>query len=43
MENKKIIIGNTASNLYGFRKDFILSCLEQNYHVYAFVAAYTNE
>lgn len=44
MENKKIIIiGTTASNLYGFRKDFILSCLEQNYHVYAFVSEYTNE
>ncbi|NNG81646.1 glycosyltransferase family 4 protein [Acinetobacter sp. ANC 5378] len=44
MKNKKIIIiGTTASNLYGFRKDFILSCLEQNYHVYAFVSEYTNE
>lgn len=44
MKNKKIIIiGTTASNLYGFRKDFILSCLEQNYHVYTFVSEYTNE
>lgn len=40
---KIIIIGTTASNLYGFRKDFILSCLAQNYHVYTFVSEYTNE
>ena len=44
MVSKKIIIvGTTASNLYGFRKDFILSCLAQNYHVYAFVSEYTSE
>ncbi|WP_407305263.1 glycosyltransferase family 4 protein [Acinetobacter sp.] len=44
MKNKKIIIiGTTAFNLYFFRKDLILSCLEQNYHVYAFVSEYTNE
>lgn len=43
ISKKIIIIGTTASNLYGFRKDFILSCLAQNYHVYAFVSEYTNE
>lgn len=43
ISRKIIIIGTTASNLYGFRKDFILSCLAQNYHVYAFVSEYTNE
>lgn len=44
MKNKKIIIiGTTASNLYGFRKDFILSCLQRNYQVYAFVSEYTDE
>lgn len=44
MKNKKIIIiGTTAFNLYFFRKDLILLCLEQNYQVYAFVSEYTNE
>lgn len=43
VSKKIIIIGTTASNLYGFRKDFILSCLAQNYHVYAFVSEYTSE
>ncbi|ATO19200.1 glycosyltransferase family 1 protein [Acinetobacter sp. LoGeW2-3] len=44
MTSKKIIIiGTTASNLYGFRKDFILSCLARNYDVYAFVSEYTDE
>lgn len=44
MKNKKIIIiGTTAFNLYFFRKDFILSCLEQNYNVYTFVSEYTDE
>ncbi|WP_218208649.1 glycosyltransferase family 4 protein [Acinetobacter sp. F9] len=44
MINKKIIIiGTTAYNLYGFRKDFMLSCLAKNYHVYAFVSEYSND
>ena len=43
ISKKIIIIGTTASNLYGFRKDFILSCLAQNYHVYAFVSEYSND
>src|SRR5690606_20183888 len=43
ISKKIIIIGTTASNLYGFRKDFILSCLAQNYHVYAFLSEYSNE
>jgi glycosyltransferase involved in cell wall biosynthesis len=43
MNNKKIIlVGTTASNLYGFRKDFILSCLRQGYEVYAFVSEYND-
>lgn len=43
ISKKIIIIGTTASNLYGFRKDFILSCLAQNYDVYAFVSEYSND
>ena len=36
---KKIfLIGTTASNLYIFRKDFILSCLNQGIEVYALVS-----
>src|SRR5690606_29627121 len=42
ISKKIIIIGTTASNLYGFRKDFILSCLAQNYHEYAVVSEYTH-
>lgn len=34
------IIGTTASNLYLFRKDFILSCLEKEYTVYTLVSEY---
>ena len=36
---KKIfLIGTTASNLYIFRKDFILSCISQGIEVYALVS-----
>lgn len=39
MQTKKIIIiGTTASNLYIFRKDFILSCISQGIKVYALVS-----
>src|SRR5690606_31310541 len=44
MINKKIIIiGTTEYNLYGFRKDLMLSCLEKNYHVHAFLSEYNND
>ncbi|MGE8537934.1 MAG: glycosyltransferase family 4 protein [Acinetobacter sp.] len=43
ISKKIIIIGTTAYNLYGFRKDFMLSCLAQNYHVYAFVSEYDEQ
>lgn len=41
--NKIILIGTTASNLYLFRKDFILECLRQGYQVYAFVSEYNDQ
>lgn len=34
------LIGTTASNLYLFRKDFILSCIRKGYTVYALVSEY---
>lgn len=34
------IIGNTASNLFIFRKDFILQCIKLDYQVYALVSEY---
>ncbi|SNU15214.1 N,N'-diacetylbacillosaminyl-diphospho-undecaprenol alpha-1,3-N-acetylgalactosaminyltransferase [Acinetobacter johnsonii] len=34
------LIGTTASNLFLFRKDFILSCVENGYTVYALVSEY---
>lgn len=40
---KIIIIGTTASNLYIFRKDFILSCLSKGYIIYSLVSEYDNE
>ncbi len=44
MKNKKIIIiGTTAYNLYGFRKDFILACKKNGYQVYTFVSEYNDE
>lgn len=43
-ENKKIIIiGTTAYNMYGFRKDLIVSCVKQGYEVYAFISEYTQD
>jgi len=39
LQMKKIfLIGTTASNLYIFRKDFILSCISQGIDVYALVS-----
>ncbi|WP_180047759.1 glycosyltransferase family 4 protein [Acinetobacter sp. YH12243] len=35
---KIFLIGTTASNLYIFRKDFILSCISQGIEVYALVS-----
>lgn len=44
MKSKKIfLIGTTASNLYLFRKDFILECLEKGYAVYALVSEYDDD
>lgn len=40
MSKRIIIIGTTASNLFLFRKDFILSCIDMKYKVYAFVSEY---
>ena len=34
------VIGNTASNLFLFRKDFIISCINRGYQVYALVSEY---
>lgn len=34
------LIGTTASNLYLFRKDFIISCIEQGYQVFTLVSEY---
>ena len=38
--NKIFFIGTTASNLFLFRKDFILSCTDRKYKVYALVSEY---
>ncbi|MEG2748813.1 MAG: glycosyltransferase family 4 protein [Acinetobacter sp.] len=44
MQAKKIIIiGTTASNLFIFRKDFIVACIQKKMHVVAFVSEYTDE
>jgi glycosyltransferase involved in cell wall biosynthesis len=44
MITKKIaIIGSTAYNLYNFRKDFILACLQYGHQVYAFVSEYDDQ
>lgn len=44
MQAKKIIIiGTTASNLFIFRKDFIVACIKKKMHVVAFVSEYTDE
>ena len=40
---KIIIIGNTASNLYLFRKDFITSCINEGYRVICLVSEYDDE
>lgn len=41
MNNKKIfLIGTTASNLFLFRKDFILSCIQNDHKVFALVSEY---
>lgn len=37
---KIFIIGNTASNLFIFRKDFIVSCVQNGYEVFALVSEY---
>lgn len=43
MQAKKIIIiGTTASNLYIFRKDFIIDCIENNIQVFVFVSEYND-
>lgn len=39
---KIFIIGTTASNLFLFRKDFIISCIDSKYKVYALVSEYDN-
>lgn len=42
--NKKIvIIGTTASSLYGFRADLIKYLVKQNYQIYAFTCVYTHD
>ena len=38
--SKVFIVGTTASNLFLFRKDFILSCINKGYQVYALVSEY---
>jgi len=38
-----IIIGNTASNLYLFRKDFIISCVNKGYDVICLISEYDND
>ncbi|WP_166169775.1 glycosyltransferase family 4 protein [Acinetobacter sp. SA01] len=38
--NKIFLIGTTASNLYLFRKDFIISCIEQGHQVFTLVSEY---
>lgn len=44
MQVKKIIIiGTTASNLFIFRKDFIVFCIKKNIQVVAFVSEYNDE
>ena len=40
---KIIIIGNTASSLYLFRKDFIISCINERYKVICLVSEYDDE
>lgn len=41
MSTKKIfLIGTTASNLFLFRKDFILSCIQNGHKVFALVSEY---
>ncbi|MGB9191425.1 glycosyltransferase family 4 protein [Acinetobacter sp.] len=39
-EKKIVLIGTTASNLYLFRKDFIISCIEKGYRVFALVSEF---
>lgn len=43
VNNKIILVGTTASNLYGFRKDFILASIKKGYQVYAFVSEYNDK
>ncbi len=38
--SKIFFIGTTASNLYLFRKDFIISCINKGHQVYALVSEY---
>ena len=38
--SKIFIIGTTASNLFLFRKDFILECIKKEYQVFALVSEY---
>lgn len=38
-----LIIGTTASNLYLFRKDFIISCINKGYIVYSLVSEYNDD
>lgn len=38
--SKIFIIGTTASNLFLFRKDFILECIKREYQVFALVSEY---
>lgn len=40
---KIFFIGTTASNFYLFRKDFILSCINKGYQVYALVSEYDDD
>ncbi|MEG1151191.1 MAG: glycosyltransferase, partial [Malacoplasma sp.] len=38
-----LIIGTTASNLFLFRKDFIISCINKGYIVYSLVSEYNDD
>lgn len=40
---KIFLIGTTASNLFLFRKDFIISCIDKGYIVYSLVSEYNDD
>lgn len=39
-KNKILVIGNTASNFYLFRKDFLISCIKDGHEITALVSEY---